>query len=189
MSASGQTGPKRTPEQRNRDLVKLAKLYTFGRKGERLTLQQFAEEFGVSVRQICKDLDAIRAEWRARRETSADAMMAAELAKLDELEILYMQGWEKSFGTHVKIVAENPGADGGPTKETVTTDELAGDPSFLHGILKVQERRAKLLGLDAPVHAEVGLTQFGKYSDAELLAMAQKILTKTAEPNADAGDA
>ena len=120
--------PKRTKMQRENDRYQTAKLHIEGQ-----TQQAIAEVIGVSRPQIQYDLRIIRGQWREVTALNLDEHRAKELARLDVLEATYWQAWKRSL--------EPSGRDG-------TT-------AFLDGILRCVDRRCKLLGLDAPVKADV----------------------------------
>lgn len=98
--------------------------------------------------------DAYNAVQRVLKETVREAgeqVRVLELERLDRLEAAANEVLERNHVTvsHGKIVA---GPDGAP---------LFDDAPVLQAIdrlLKIQERRARLLGLDAPVKKDVSLT-------------------------------
>jgi len=115
-------GPKRTRDQRERDLATVAKLYCEG------WLQvDIGVKLGVSQSQISYDLRIIRGRWQRSAIRDFDAHRAEELAKIDNLEVEYWKSWE-SVGS---------------------TDRIA--PQYLAGVMTCIDRRCKLLGIDAPL--------------------------------------
>lgn len=98
--------------------------------------------------------DAYNAVQRVLKETVREAgeqVRALELERLDRLETAANEVLERAHVTvsHGKIVA---GADGEP---------LLDDAPVLQAIdrlLRIQERRSRLLGLDAPIKKDVSLT-------------------------------
>ena len=95
------------------------------------TQGQIATELGVSRITIVKDVAALRAEWQTLRERNRDAWMEMELAKLDAAEAV---AWE-----HVRSSPKS---------------KLFG----LDRVLAIIDRRAKLLGLDAPLKVDIART-------------------------------
>lgn len=108
--------------------LKRAEIEDRRRKVATLTLNKvhqtlIAERLGVAQSTVSRDLKTIEAGWREAARANLDALKARELAELDELER--------------EIV-----------RRTAAKSGLA-----LRGIslrLRVKERRARLMGLDAP---------------------------------------
>lgn len=110
-----------------------------------------AEVVGVHVSNVCRDLAAIREEWREARLDSTEAWIDAQLAKIDKMELEAWEQWEKSKGDRKKTTKkESEGADGsGPRLEkTLSIEDGLGDPRYLAMVDKAIERRSKLLGLE-----------------------------------------
>lgn len=139
---------------------------------------------GLTYRQIADELDmagpgkAYEAVQRLLRETvqeAADDLRSVELERLDQmyqaaLKVLETEHYAVSHGKVIYL------EDGGPP--------LADDGPVLQAIdrlLKVQERRAKLLGLDAPTKANVTVSD-AITSEIEQLA-AQLGMTGETEPS------
>jgi orotate phosphoribosyltransferase-like protein len=93
------------------------------------TMAQIARELGVSTATISIDVRAMQVEWQELHRRDHDAWMMTELAKLDALEAA---AWEQ--------VAASKGRMFG-----------------IDRVLAIMDRRAKLLGLDAPT--KIDLTQ------------------------------
>ena len=86
---------------------------------------QIAEVFTVSARRIRDDLVLIRELWRDRASASYDEHVAAELARINEVEQAAWDGWERS---------QKNGDD---------------NPQFLIVVLKSIDQRRRLLLLDS----------------------------------------
>lgn len=56
------------------------------------------------------------------------------------------------------------------------------DPRTSETILKIMDRRAKLLGLDVPTKTDVNVTGLEKMTDEELLKMAETVVKKAKQP-------
>jgi len=121
--------PKRTKMRIENDRCQTAKLYIRGQ-----TQQEIAGVIGVSRQQIAYDLKVIKAQWRAETAHDLDAHRARQLAELVMVAGEAWAGWERS------ILGERPGS-----------------PSYLEIVLRCSERKAKLLGLDAPIKADVNV--------------------------------
>jgi hypothetical protein len=86
----------------------------------RWSYRRIAADLGVGYGTVERDAAAIKAEWRARRAEAIDELIAGELARLDTAEA------------------------------AIWGDVAGGSFGAIDRLLSIQERRAKLLGLDAP---------------------------------------
>jgi len=106
------------------------------------TQQQIADKLEVSRQTINGDVQAVLAQWRD--ETSHD--MSERVAKQAmELADMRLRAWS----AYQKAVGEN--RDGQSEKRPRSEKEL----NALALLLRIQEREAKLYGLDAPNRTEV----------------------------------
>jgi predicted transcriptional regulator len=138
-----------------------------------MRIYQIAQEVGVSEGIISKDLQEVRQQWLSQCKDSFDQRKAEELAKLEELERVAWQAWERSCrpaATTVKKVervrrgGNRPGGRGGddngrrpppepvrmvPIRESEETKikEQAGDPRFLEQVERCIEKRLRIMGL------------------------------------------
>jgi hypothetical protein len=145
---------KRTPFQREEDLVQITRLYLQGR-----TQRDIAEVVGVSQGQVNHDLKLIQTRWRESSIMDMNEAKQRELARLDELEREYWAAWEQSKNERTRARQESDGKskDGKPNvvRATMEKEQRDGNPAFLAGVMSCIERRCKLLGLDAPAKAEL----------------------------------
>jgi transposase len=145
---------KRTPFQREEDLVQITRLYLQGR-----TQRDIAEVVGVSQGQVNHDLKLIQQRWRESSIMDMNEAKQRELARLDELEREYWAAWEQSKNERTRARQESDGKskDGKPNvvRATMEKEQRDGNPAFLAGVMSCIERRCKLLGLDAPAKAEL----------------------------------
>jgi hypothetical protein len=145
---------KRTPFQREEDLVQITRLYLQGR-----TQRDIAEVVGVSQGQVNHDLKLIQTRWRESSIMDMNEAKQRELARLDELEREYWAAWEQSKNERTRARQESDGKskDGKPNvvRATMEREQRDGNPAFLAGVMSCIERRCKLLGLDAPVKSEL----------------------------------
>lgn len=88
------------------------------------TYREIAEFLGVGLGTIHRDVKAIRESWREEQRISTDAWVTQELARLAKLE--------------------------GPA----VSQALEGSLRAVDRCLRIMERRARLLGLDAPKQHE-----------------------------------
>ena len=158
-------GGKRTVEQREADKAFCANLFVKG-----YTYRQIADklneanrenglEYTVTFKTVFNDINAVLAEWKKQQFTDISNYMQLELKKLDKIEVELWTAWENSKGskrkTKIKNGTINNGiATGGELAER-SLETTNGDPRYLDLLLKVQERRAKLLGYNAPMKVNV----------------------------------
>ena len=126
------------------------------------TLRHIAAQWNVSFAIIRLDLQTIRSYWLQRAVRDFDFLVAEELAKIDRVEILALEGYERSC--QPREVTNTEQAEGGDVvaggqvrpasprrKAAVRRDQgPGGNPHFLDIMLRASEERRKLLGLDAP---------------------------------------
>ncbi len=96
------------------------------------TYAEISREIGVSQGTVTNDVACIRRNWRERAGAAYDILVAEETAKLDALEREVLP----------KALAGNK-EDGGPSLWAVDR------------ALAIMDRRARLLGLDRPVKAQM----------------------------------
>jgi DNA-binding CsgD family transcriptional regulator len=121
---------------------------------------QIAEELGVSQASVSNDLTAIRAEWLALAVIDYSDGVAKELAKIDHLEEVAWEAWQRSCEDaeqtrrrrefiREKVKGKPRGHRLVPVSSTVETTRRgqAGDPRFLDKVSWCIDQRCKLLGL------------------------------------------
>jgi hypothetical protein len=180
LTASGNA--KRTPFQRERDLVKVSNLYLSGH-----TQHEIAEEInetpeyvltGITITQqtISSDLKLLHRRWLKESNYKIDRYKARELARLDKIEREYWQAWERSIEKK-PIIAPNG-------KVVMIDDEIQyfspdGDPRFLAGIERIVEQRRKIFGIDAPTKIAPttpdGENPYMYAEGSELISLARRI--------------
>lgn len=104
---------------------------------QQLTLAEIAERLDVSVTTVHFDMKAVREMWIERATADHSEMVAEQIAKLDALE------------------------------RTLMPDALKGDLKVVEQILKIIDRRSKILGLDQPQRHEVQMVSIDLI-DAEI---------------------
>lgn len=158
-------GGKRTVEQREADKAFCANLFVKG-----YTYRQIADklneanrenglEYTVTFKTVFNDINAVLAEWKKQQFSDISNYMQLELKKLDKIEVELWTAWENSKGSKRKTKIKGGGindgiATGGELAER-SLETTNGDPRYLDLLLKVQERRAKLLGYNAPLKVNV----------------------------------
>jgi len=145
----------RSRAQRESELAAVARLYC-----QRETVDGVARILEISHGQVTYDLRILQQRWRAQADIDYPARRSLELARLDHLERVFWEAWERSQGTRQRSMArqvkrliqqvragEEP--DTGILQESsLTKEEHIGDPSYLMGVLACIDRRCRLLGLD-----------------------------------------
>ena len=137
-------GEKRSKAQKIKDREQIAALKLRGR-----TLQQIADAVGISVMTVRRELKALMGEWQVSAAEDIAAVKARELQKLDALEEEAWREWERSKEDWIKKSSKKGGAKSEPETK-VETGGQCGDPRYLQALLGIQDRRARLLGIDAP---------------------------------------
>lgn len=113
------------------------------------SFQQIADTLGYTTRgAACQDISRALEQSVAEQTRSVESYREEELQRLDALlaeawAVLKRQHVTVSHGRLIRDESDEPILDDGPTL------------SAIDRILKIQERRAKLLGLDAPQRHEV----------------------------------
>lgn len=114
---------------------------------------EIATELGISQAAISKNLKAIREEWLKSTLINFNEAVAKELAKVDNLERVYWESWERSLKNFKSKTTKTPTKLG--TQKTTKVEERVGSVQFLQGVQWCIEKRCKLLGLDAPERLQI----------------------------------
>lgn len=104
------------------------------------------------VRAIHEDIQHLTERWQAEALRDISAVKAEQLAKLDEMEREAWAAWHRGIGRKQIRTSKTGGKDGDST--TLRTEVLNGDPRYLALVMDCQQRRAQLLGMDAPKRLE-----------------------------------
>jgi hypothetical protein len=164
-------GRKRTNSFRNRaeverDRSEISELYLKGVSLKRITevitskhypgyMDSNLKSKRLRLSFVQNDIQAIIKEWKATAVNNIDMLRAVEIEKINHLEQVYWEAWERSVGEKEQSTTERV--------EDVTTRLLArvvktdsdGNAAFLAGIQWCIDKRCKLLGLDAPTKNEI----------------------------------
>lgn len=162
---------KRSEEQRIYDVRFCADLflrgYSYREIADALNRDLAARGVGytISFQMVYYDLQQCLIEWKRERLETIDEYVTQELRKLDKMEVELWEAWERSKTGKLreknrqnakprKVLedGDNPAYYG---YEETTTETSAGNPRFLDLLLNVQQRRAKMLGFDAPIKVEI----------------------------------
>lgn len=148
-------GYRRTPEQRENDLVFCTDLFLKGYSYRQISdlLNKRNAKMGldyaiVPPMRVYKDLKQLLINWKREHEENIDLYITKELSKLDKIEAELWDAWERSKKRIVSKIRQSG-------LKTERSEIFAGNPRYLDLVLSVQQRRAKLLGLDAPVKIDM----------------------------------
>ncbi|MDQ3223264.1 MAG: hypothetical protein M3Q75_07325, partial [Gemmatimonadota bacterium] len=144
-----------TPVEREKVMNGVARLLLQGRK-----VQEIGDIYGVSRETIRAYSKILEERWRSSALVDIGEARMRELAKLDHLESMYWEGWERSLRnkkSHTQQSFHNQrkkGVEEGTSPEDVgmLTDydeERDGDPMMLAGVAKCIEKRCRIYGLDS----------------------------------------
>lgn len=121
-----------------------------------MTQSAIGQAFSLTQQQISLELQVIRSEWKASALRDFDAAKEQELAKLDNLEARFWEGWERSVLDREKRVKETiDKTDGSEVKRRTEKEGQAGDPRFLAGVHDCIAERCKILGVYAAAKLDV----------------------------------
>lgn len=148
-------GYRRTPEQRENDLVFCTDLflkgYSYRQISDLLNKRNAKMELDYAIvppMRVYKDLKQLLINWKREHEENIDLYITKELSKLDKIEAELWDAWERSKKRIVSKIRQSG-------LKTERSETFAGNPRYLDLVLSVQQRRAKLLGLDAPVKVDL----------------------------------
>lgn len=118
--------------------------------------------YTLSESQVYADINRLRARWREEAIVERTTAMGEVLRSLRRQEEELWAAWERSkegvTRTTLSKSARPAGTEGGSATErevkTGVKESSAGDSTYMRLILDIQQERAKLLGLYAPVKQE-----------------------------------
>ena len=160
--------------------------WTYGEIAEEVNVEAEKNglEYRVSADRVKQDVTGVL-EKRARllrSEGGIENMVAKEAAKLDLLE--KEAWWDYMESRKKKVTVRN--SDGVVTE---TVRDSVGNPKFLDVLLRISERRGKLLGVDSPLQVDIRARQGGDsrgydftgIPEEELRAMAETMMNARRE--------
>lgn len=162
---------KRTEEQRDYDIAFCSNLFLRGYTYREIVaalnddLAKRNAGYTISLAMVYYDLQQTLIEWKRERLDNIDDYVTQELRKLDKMEVELWEAWERSKTGKTreknrqnakprKVLEDGDNPEYYGYEET-TTETSAGNPRFLDLLLNVQQRRAKMLGFDAPIKVEI----------------------------------
>ena len=142
---AGKRYQRRPKAKREFDRAEIARLHLLGQQQE-----QIAQALNLTASTVSREVKTLVELWRERALVDTTALRGQELAKLDQLAVEAWAGWHRSQQERTGRVVEDTGTRGTNRRARIETHSQNGDPQFLQTLLRVAERRAKLLGLDPP---------------------------------------
>ena len=138
-------------------------------------------EYRVSADVVRRDIEVILGKKvrLLRQEGGMDALVAKECEKLDLLE---KEAWFDYLKSREKRVTVR-NTDG---QVTETVRDSVGNPKYLDVLLRIMERRAKLLGVDSPVQVDVTARQGGASRGYDFSSIPEEQLARMADALFDA---
>jgi|GEM_PF-5824643 len=139
-------------KQADRELIKDLRL-------RRLSTRQIATHpdlSHISHSQVYADLKLIEANWKSTTSIDLDKKKQEQLETLDFIIRESSEAWEKSKADKVKKSIKNKDDFKGKSKESgIQTETIHGDHNYMKRVLDALTEQNKILGLHAPVKAEV----------------------------------
>lgn len=163
---------KRSEEQRAYDLAYCSNLFLRGYSYRDIAQSLNADlakrgiGYTITFQMVYYDLQQCLIEWKRERFDNIDDYITQELRKLDKIETELWEAWENSktgkrreknrtSAKPRKVLTEDEKTTDWYGYDETTNETSAGNPRFLDLLLNVQQRRAKMLGYDAPVKIEI----------------------------------
>ena len=137
--------PRRSRAQLARDRKLIASLYLQG-----FLQHDIAEAVGLSQTTVCRDLQTLHRQWLADAAEDYKAIIAKQLAKIDEMERQYYIGWIRSTCEVVKNLTWDKRAGEWVLEVTEFPDVREGNPRFLDGVRECINQRMKLIDKLSP---------------------------------------
>lgn len=146
---------KRTAQEKMADRAKIAEMYVTRHTAVEITNavnEGKPPERQISLSQINKEIEFLRKDWRTRNKESIDQHFHENLELLDTVIKEAYSEWLRSKQDHkLQQARASSNVRGSESVDKFqVVESKTGDPRYLSIILQAAERKAKLLGLDAP---------------------------------------
>lgn len=156
--AYGAGGHKRTKEQIAADKNFIVPLFWQGKSYREITdilNAQPERGYTSSAMQVYKDMQAVVVEWEHEMKGMITRQLIIEIKKLDRLEKMYLEGYERSLHEQTKKkrrrggVLTATGTMPNPNFAIEQTESASsvGDPRWLDGAAEVMRQRRELMNL------------------------------------------
>lgn len=165
MAHTHDTARKRTEDQKKRDRSIIARGVLQGLSYAAITdeVNAAADDQGyqLSRQQIAYDAKNMLVEWQEERKEFVDQLVERELRKLDLIESECWAAWEKSKNgkrsTKIEGGQITGGRVGGGKLKERSQEDTFGDVRYLEMVFKCIEKRADILGFNAPKKIEANV--------------------------------
>lgn len=136
---------------RERELCDIAARYL---RGE--SQYEIAAALGRNQSNISRALKLLQKRWGESSLFDFDQARAKELARIDHLERVAWDAWERSLEVKETTATEKStrGQDTAGSRASIKKETRDGNPAFLDRVAWCITRRCALLGLDAPARHE-----------------------------------
>lgn len=181
---------QRSVAQREMDLIVTARKYLMGS-----SISQISEDltnmrpYYVSYEMVRFDIQLLIQRWQESYLLDFSAAKAKELARIDQLEAAYWEGWERSK-IDKEITETEKVQDSSTSRKNVTvptytrskakkrTETTPGESQFLNGIQWCIDKRCQILGLNAPKQFEVSWREEAKKAGIDPDRLYNDLVTK-----------
>lgn len=161
--------------------LQVARLYEMN-----MTEREIARQLNISQPTVHTDIQTIREEWKKETFRSMDQYLQREVMKLDALE--------RDQQIALQQLRRPPAPDPNTGERVIFTGSVV---EVVQSILKIMERRARLLGMDRPERSSAALTEIQVDDDTDELERFNRLIDRLAAagtapgslPELAAGDA
>lgn len=181
---------KRTKIEREKNYEQISEWYLKGWSQRRI-----AERLRLNQSQICNDLKVIQKRWKESTNLHIDEQKKEQLVKIDHLEKIYWQAYEKSLHKFKSVstkssISDEPVPEMGtgdrpvaslPSEKTIRIETRNGDPRYLQGVEWCIEQRCKILNLYPDIKQKIEHT--GKDGDSLEFGMSKEELLEFIRKN------
>jgi hypothetical protein len=146
----------RSKSEKHRDRLLISDYYLKG-----YSQMEIGVKTNLSQSTVSKDIKILIRYWTRAQYRNIDCLQEQELARINKLEIEYWEAWERSkkifISTSVKrhSVTSNNLDKNTPAETTTKQEDRNGDPRYLVGVQWCIDKRAAILGLNAPIKSEL----------------------------------
>lgn len=122
------------------------------------TMLEIADRLDISVDRVFDYIKQLIKRWQESQQENVGIAVQKTLASLDLMERELWDAWERSKQgrkrKRINVITNKNAKEPVVTEHEEEVFEEAGDPRFLEALQKVIQRRAALLGMDAPKRTE-----------------------------------
>ena len=140
--------PKNKKENINERLSRVSELYLKG-----YTQIEIGNIVNVTHQQVSYDLKKLMIQWKENQLNNIDEWISAELVRINKIETEAWEAWERSKGKDKSTKIK--GTTNKANYIEKTESENFGDPRYFNTIQWCINKRAELIGLNAPLKQEI----------------------------------